>query len=168
MSVVAGTFVARAWRYRGVVRNVAAALLGILLLESAVAHPDTLAYFNVLIPNERGRVLVHSDLDWGQDLHRLRDTALARGITHLALAYYGTGDRARDILPALRPVSRDAPDSGWVAISETLYRIGHITNSDGKWVIDATAFRWLRQQELVAQVGTSIRLYRVPAVGLRR
>ncbi|MGQ0641597.1 MAG: ArnT family glycosyltransferase [Gemmatimonadaceae bacterium] len=167
LAVVAGAFVARAWIYRGTLRSLAAAFLGLYLIESATAHPDALAYFNVLVPNERGRVLVDSDLDWGQDLHRLRDTTRARGITHLALAYYGSGDRARDVLPALRPLSQHAPDTGWVAISETYYRIGAISNAGGRWAIDTTAYRWLRGQELVARVGKSIRLYRVPVSVLR-
>jgi hypothetical protein len=161
LAAVAGAFLARAWLRGGVLRTLAAALLGVLLLESAVAHPDTLAYFNVLVPNEPGRVLVASDLDWGQDLHRLRDTVSARGVTHLALAYYGSGDHARDVLPALRPLSRHTPDTGWIAISETYYRMGALTQAGGIWSIDTTAYRWLHDQDPVARVGKSLRLYRI-------
>jgi hypothetical protein len=168
VSIVVGAFIAQAWAYRGTLRSLAAALLGVLLLESASAHPDALAYFNALVPNERGRVLVDSDLDWGQDLQRLRDTVLARGITHLALAYYGSTDRPRDVLPALRPVSRHQPDTGWVAISETYFRMGTISGARGRWSIDTTAFKWLRDYEPVATVGKSIRLYRVSRHTLRR
>lgn len=168
LSVVIGAFIARAWAYRGTLRSLAAASLGVLLIESATAHPDALAYFNVLVPNEPARVLVDSDLDWGQDLYRLRDTVLARGITHLALAYWGSGDRARDVLPALRPVPQHQPDTGWVAISETYYRMGTISNAGGRWSIDTTAYKWLRDYEPVATVGKSIRLYRVSMHTLRR
>jgi hypothetical protein len=168
LSIVVGAFIAQAWAYRGTLRSLAAALLGVLLLESASAHPDALAYFNALVPNERGRVLVDSDLDWGQDLQRLRDTVLARGITHLALAYYGSTDRPRDVLPALRPISRHQPDTGWVAISETYFRMGTISGARGSWSIDTTAFKWLRDYEPVATVGKSIRLYRVSRHTLRR
>ncbi len=167
VAVSVGAFLARAWVYRGAPRALCAVLLGALLVESTTAHPDALAYFNVLVPNEPGRVLVDSDLDWGQDLHRLRDTARARGITHLALAYYGSTDHARDVLPALRPVSAHRPDTGWVAISETYYRMGTIERAGNAWRIDTTAYRWLRGREPVALVGKSIRLYRVPFLTLR-
>lgn len=165
-AVATGAFLARAWFYRGMLRTSAAALLGALVIESTTSHPDALAYFNVLVPNEPGRVLVDSDLDWGQDLHRLADTVRARGITHLALAYYGSTDHARDVLPVLRPLARVQPDTGWLAISETYYRMGAISNAGGVWQIDTTAYKWLRRRHLAAMVGKSIRLYHVPRAAL--
>jgi hypothetical protein len=168
MAVLVGTFIAQAWEVRRITRNVAAVLLGALLIESTISHPDELAYFNALVPNEPGRVLVDSDLDWGQDLHRLRDTVRARRISQLALAYYGSTDYPRDVLPPLRPVSRHVPDTGWVAISETYYRMGAISNPGGVWVIDTAAYQWLRQLDPVARVGKSIRLYRVSPLALPR
>jgi len=161
-----GAFLSKAWVYRGVLRTSAAALLGALVIESTTSHPDALAYFNVLVPRDPGRVLVDSDLDWGQDLHRLADTVRARGITHLALAYYGSTDHPRDVLPVLRPLSRLQPDTGWLAISETYYRIGAISNPAGVWQIDTAAYRWIRNRHLVAKVGRSIRLYFVPRSAL--
>jgi 4-amino-4-deoxy-L-arabinose transferase-like glycosyltransferase len=165
-AVTIGAFLARAWKYRGTLQTSAAALLGALLIESTLSHPDALAYFNVLVPNERGHVLVDSDLDWGQDLHRLADTVRARGITHLGLAYYGSTDHPRDVLPVLRPLSRAQPDTGWLAISETYYRMGAISNPGGVWQIDTSAYRWIRNRQLVARVGKSIRLYHVPRSAL--
>jgi 4-amino-4-deoxy-L-arabinose transferase-like glycosyltransferase len=165
-AVTIGAFLAQAWRYRGTLRTSAAALLGALVLESTMSHPEALAYFNVLVPNDPGRVLVDSDLDWGQDLHRLADTVRARGITHLALAYYGSTDHARDVLPVLRPLSHVQPDTGWLAISETYYRMGAISNPGGVWQIDTTAYRWIRNRHLVARIGKSIRLYFVPRSAL--
>jgi 4-amino-4-deoxy-L-arabinose transferase-like glycosyltransferase len=160
-AVAGGAFLSRVWDYGGAWRTLAATLLAVLLIESSSAHPDTLAYFNALVPDDPGRVLVDSDLDWGQDLHRLADTVRARHITHLALAYYGSTNHARDVLPALRPVSKLRPDTGWIAISETYYRAGAIDNEPNVWQIDTTAYRWLRAREPVAHVGKSIRLYHV-------
>lgn len=167
-AVSVGALLARAWEGRRAPRVMSAVLLGALLLESTTAHPDELAYFNILVPNEPGRVLVDSDLDWGQDLHRLRDTARARGITHLALAYYGSTDHARDVLPALRPLAAHGRDTGWVAISETYYRMGTIERVGNAWRIDTTAYRWLRRMDPVARVGKSIRLYRVRGGAVQR
>jgi 4-amino-4-deoxy-L-arabinose transferase-like glycosyltransferase len=47
-----------------------AALLG-LVLPSILAHPDYIPYFNPLAGAHPERVLIDSDLDWGQDLKRL-------------------------------------------------------------------------------------------------
>lgn len=161
-AVATGAFLARVWDHGGALRTFAAALVGVLMIESSAAHPDTLAYFNVFAGEEPGRILVDSDLDWGQDLHRLADTVRARRITHLALAYYGSTSHARDVLPPLRPVAKHAPDTGWVAISETYYRAGAIDNEPRLWQIDSTGYRWLHDREPVARVGKSIRLYHIP------
>ncbi|MBI3473551.1 MAG: glycosyltransferase family 39 protein, partial [Candidatus Solibacter usitatus] len=48
-----------------------AALLLVLAATSALSHPDYLAYFNALAGSEPEKILVDSDLDWGQDMKRL-------------------------------------------------------------------------------------------------
>ena len=52
--------------------------------DSVLAHPDYLAYFNPFASRHPERVLCESDLDWGQDLYRLRDTLKARGVDQVA------------------------------------------------------------------------------------
>ena len=55
------------------------------------AHPDHLSYFNALAGDHPEHILVDSNLDWGQDLYRLRDTIAARGIRDtVRVAYFGT------------------------------------------------------------------------------
>ena len=51
----------------------AAALTGWLVAESVRAHPDYLPYFDQLAGKRPERVLLDSDLDWGQDLGRLAE-----------------------------------------------------------------------------------------------
>src|SRR5262249_44340578 len=62
---------------------------------SAAAHPDYLAWFNGLAGRHPDRVLLDSNLDWGQDLYRLRDALAARGVASVSLAYLGVADPAR-------------------------------------------------------------------------
>lgn len=50
---------------------VLAAVLAWLAGSSLVSHPDYIAYFNELAGSEPERILVDSDLDWGQDIKRL-------------------------------------------------------------------------------------------------
>src|SRR5205085_12510447 len=49
----------------------AVALVGWLTVTGAMRHPDYLAYFNEFAADHPERILVDSDLDWGQDTIRL-------------------------------------------------------------------------------------------------
>ena len=74
---------------RAFVAGLAASALVIVLR----AHPDHLAYFNPLAGSQPEHVLVDSNLDWGQDLYRLRDTLRARHVTDTVIvAYFGMTD----------------------------------------------------------------------------
>ncbi len=69
-------------------------LLGWFCLESAVVSPHHLAYFNEVAGGPRGGVdwLVDSNLDWGQDLKRLRDYVDHHRVDSLRLLYFGTAE----------------------------------------------------------------------------
>jgi len=47
------------------------ALAGWLVVSSWTAHPDYLAYFNEIGGGHPERIVIDSDLDWGQDMKRL-------------------------------------------------------------------------------------------------
>ena len=71
----------------------AAALLAAWVIgDSARAHPDYLAHFNEFAGSHPEAILCESDLDWGQDLDRLRQSLNRRGIQEFSVAYFGTGD----------------------------------------------------------------------------
>src|SRR5262249_34765243 len=70
------------------------AALAATMLVAIQAHPDHLAYFNVVAGPHPERVLSDSNLDWGQDLYRLADEVRARGIDTLHLAYFGSAGPA--------------------------------------------------------------------------
>ena len=74
------------------------------------AYPDYLPYFNEAVAHPE-RVLVDSDLDWGQDLYRLEQRAAQLHIQRLSLAYRGTADLApRAAAAALYPAAASASD----------------------------------------------------------
>ena len=144
-------------RRRWIGAAAAAVLLGWLAVDSVAAHPDYLAYFNEAARGRADRVLVDSDLDWGQDVKRLRDTLRARGITHVSLA-------ARHTLPvrfekfgfpAHRFLEPYTPDTGWVAADVFTLRLGGVGSKpiDGYW--------WLNDLTPDARIGKSMRLYYV-------
>jgi hypothetical protein len=77
------------------VANFVAILFGmVMVLESASIHPDYLAYFNVLAggPQNGPRYLIDSNLDWGQDLKKLRSWTLRHPGLPLCLNYSGRAD----------------------------------------------------------------------------
>jgi hypothetical protein len=123
------------------------------------SHPDYLAYFNVLAGPQPERVLVDSNLDWGQDLYRLRDTIVARGIRDSVLvAYFGTADLAAAGVPNARQLGLHERSSGWIAASETYLA--------GEWV--GGAYAWLLEYPVSARIGPSMRLWYIPPTTARR
>jgi hypothetical protein len=129
-----------------------AALLAALVWQLSTlwrAWPDYLPYFNELVVHPE-RVLVDSDLDWGQDLHRLEVRAAQLGIGHLNLAYRGTADLRRERLPPLHILAPHERVTGWVAVSQLARTRNH---SD---------YAWLDAYHPVERVGKTIDLYYLP------
>ena len=117
--VAAGRSATLAWRVtsaggRRVLRPMAAALLASLGLWYALSvmsvHPHYLAYFNELAGGPRSgyRILVDSNLDWGQDLPGLAAWMKKNAVPRIKLLYFGTADPdhygiACDRLPGYQP-----------------------------------------------------------------
>ena len=126
------------------------------LTESLAAHPDYLAYFNELAGSHPEKIVVDSDLDWGQDFKRLTRTLKNRGISEVVLSYNGSlgMDLEKFDLPQwqrLRPYQRE---TGWIAIS-----IFNLTLGTGEAPFDQ--FAWLREYPPVERIGKSIWLYHI-------
>ena len=121
------------------------------ILTPVRAWPDYLAYFNPVAGPHPERVLVDSNLDWGQDLYRLADTVRARGIDSIRVHYFGSSQLSSVGLTNARRLARDERTTGWVAASETFLA--------GVW--SDTSLRWLARRTPVARIGPSMRLYYV-------
>jgi hypothetical protein len=91
------------------------ALLGWLFVASAVAHPDYLAYFNELAGREPEKILIDSDLDWGQDMKRLGERLHALGAQRVAFNPMLTIRVENYGFPTIEKFSPDAPAHGWNA-----------------------------------------------------
>jgi hypothetical protein len=134
-----------------------AALLAWHLAASSLAHPDYLASFNELCSARPERVLLDSDLDWGQDLLRLETLLRQRGVPSVTIGYLGNADLDRHALPPFRRLLPAPPGgrwTGWIAISEWVLK--------GVAFHDHDRFAWLEAYQPVARAGRSIRLYYVP------
>ena len=130
---------------------VAVGLLGAWqVLALARAYPDYLAYFNETVTNPE-RVVVDSDLDWGQDLRRLELALAERHVERLSFGYLGTADLAREPLPPTVLLAPGARATGWIAVS-ALAR-----------VYARGGYDWLDAQPTVARIGKTIDLYYLAA-----
>ena len=155
LALLAARGATAAWRSAGthgqvlVRRGAVAVLVAGMLVTSARTWPDYLAYFNPVAGPHPERILVDSNLDWGQDLYRLADTVRARGIDSIRVHYFGSSQLSSVGLTNARRLARDERTTGWVAASETFLA--------GVW--SDTSLRWLARRAPVARIGPSMRLY---------
>jgi len=115
------------------------------------AYPDNLAYFNELAGNHPERIVVDSDLDWGQDVRRMSAELSRRRVDKVNVVYRGTADLTQEHFPewhSLRPGERVA---GWIAVS--LYAKFCVENREN--------YAWLDQLQPVMRVGKTFDLYYV-------
>jgi dolichyl-phosphate-mannose-protein mannosyltransferase len=146
-------------------------LLAVLLIagisEYASAYPNSLTFFNIAAggPHAGYRYLADSNIDWGQDLKRLKAWMDGHGVRRIGLAYFGTADPAYygidcmfmwgTTVPGVDPVAMGPPQlPGYVAISTTLL--------DGVPFGERARdfYEPLRESMPAADLG-SIRIYRV-------
>jgi 4-amino-4-deoxy-L-arabinose transferase-like glycosyltransferase len=141
-----------AWRVpvRPVARVLTAALFGWQLATAAVVYPDYLAYFNFTAGAHPERILVDSDLDWGQDLRRLSLELARRHVPMVHVAYRGTADLTRENLPPFDLLKPGQPATGWIAVDMLAMKE------------EPTGYAWLRSYTPVQRVGKSIDLYYIP------
>jgi 4-amino-4-deoxy-L-arabinose transferase-like glycosyltransferase len=160
LAIIAGVGACRLWEVVKL-KYVAAALILTLvawqLTSSIGVHPNYLTYFNAFAGKHPERVLIDSDLDWGQDLLRLSAALQQRHVRQVSLAYAGSSrlDLTRFGLPAFQVLAPHQPATGWIAISLLQLKTGGLGLPDD-------SFSWLEAYTPVALVGQSIRLYYVP------
>jgi 4-amino-4-deoxy-L-arabinose transferase-like glycosyltransferase len=158
LSILAGLGVMQLWqvaRARRLSRILAVGLMAWTLASSAMAQPDNLAYFNEFAGKHPERILVDSDLDWGQDLLRLSHDLRSRGVERVAIAYNGSADLNQMNLPPFDNLAPCVRETGWIAIS--VYDLEMSQPSIG-----CGGYSWLETFKPVALVGKSIRLYWIP------
>jgi hypothetical protein len=154
LAVLAGLGAASMWRASRAKRLAQVALAGLtlwLVIDTTRAHPDYLAYFNETVRANPERVLIDSDLDWGQDFNRLVDEVKRRGIVDIGIAVWGSVDIARQGTPGMHRLERGKEVKGWVAATE-LYRSG----------LGGPGYEWLHERQPVARIGKTIWLYYFP------
>ena len=136
---------------RRFVRVAAIALVGWYAVSTTIAHPDYLAYFNELGGRDPSRYLVDSNLDWGQDVLRLRGAIRRRHIEKIGLAVMGPGNFDRLGFPSHYELGAHGAAHGWIAVSDHIFRM---ERANGGW--------WWLDNQPYTRVGKSIRLFYLP------
>ena len=149
---------AAAWRrlrtvehrdWAGVGHAAVAGLIGWQVSTLASANPDYLPYFNEAVANPE-RVLVDSDLAWGQDVRRLERRLAELKVPSFSFAYLGTADLNRETFPKLSRLPPGRQVTGWVAIT-ALARVH-----------GGAGYDWLDAYAPIEKIGKSIDLYYIP------
>jgi hypothetical protein len=130
---------------------IAAVLLVVWVIGDSVrAHPDYLAHFNEFAGSHPEKILCESDLDWGQDLDRLRQRLDEKSIREFSIAYFGTAPLDKAGLPHYMSLSATQPAHGYVAVS--LHQLNIDYKKDG-------SFAWLKSYTPNERIGKSIDLF---------
>lgn len=136
---------------------VVALSLCLLLVESIRIYPHYLAFFNFASggPDAGPRYLLDSNLDWGQDMKKLKRYMDAHHIPYACTAYFGNGNFAyygivQRYLPATWELKERENVDCVAAVSATaLYDL----------YVPEGSYRWLRELKPVERIGYSIYLY---------
>jgi 4-amino-4-deoxy-L-arabinose transferase-like glycosyltransferase len=142
----------------------AVVLVAWMAISGIAHHPDYLSYFNELGGDHPERIVVDSDLDWGQNTVRLARRLKEVGANQVAFSDMNLRPRNLVYWPGLPPVQEInplRPTEGWSAISPTLWML--------RWANyrDPRVQPWFVYYRPVEKVG-SLWLYYLPPGSLRR
>lgn len=138
-----------------------AGLLGWYVFETVHIHPFYLTYFNQVAGGPSGghRLVVDSNLDWGQDLKRLAHWVEDNNVKNIHLDYFGWADQSYYLgsnfiwtrstdFKSKEDFLRANPDGGYLAVSASFY-MGTRGEPD-------KGYAWLDEFEPVTVIGNSI------------
>lgn len=132
---------------------------------SAFAHPDYIPYFNFFAGAEPEKIVVDSDLDWGQDMKRLAKRLQEVGAKQVTfdapiLAYL----EAYHHFPHIEEMDPETPSPGWNAASLTVWKISRLWLGDR----DHNQELWVDRIPPTEKVGKSVYLWYFPPEKTRR
>ncbi|HEX8618538.1 MAG TPA: hypothetical protein VF911_13205, partial [Thermoanaerobaculia bacterium] len=132
-------------------------------VSSLVAYPSYLSYFNETIGSHRNadRFLIDSNLDWGQDLRRLKLWCDANQVDFILLDYFGAGEPAYEFgkrAARFSAPSRRLLPTGWFAVSRHFYRVSFDPRESP---VDYDTYLAASNAKYVTTIGGSIDVYRV-------
>ena len=136
-------------------------------LSVILIYPHFLAYFNELVggPNEGYKYVVDSNLDWGQDLKRLKKWVDENNIDKIYIDYFGGADIEYYLKEKCARWSgtrnpEEFPKKSYLAVSATFLQIGRGLPVPG-FDQPKGFYQWLNDYTPVAKIGYSIFVYKI-------
>ncbi len=173
LAVHVGRLAPRGWRLAKPPYNrhyLSVVLAAALAFSTLSIYPHFLAYFNPIGggPQNGWRILLDSNVDWGQDLKGLRDWMERENVDHVRLSWFGSARPevygiSYDLLPGVPygffesgnpPFNPGQPEPGIYVIS--------VTNLVGVVLPNPDLYAWFRARPPDDRIGYSIFIYRVP------
>ncbi len=146
-------------------KNVRAAIIAFLcaghLMASLMIFPDYLTHFNGFVGGAKNGInyLDDSNIDWGQDLKRLKTYMDEHDIAEVKLQYYGTSDikcYGIKTVPITDKELLERPDAGYYyAMSAHYLARLKLAVIEGSGKLD-----WLEEYEPVDIIGNTIYIYK--------
>jgi hypothetical protein len=110
-------------------------LAGLLLWfagSSLLSHPDYLPYFNELAGSQPEKILVDSDLDWGQDMKRLGARLRQANAPSVAFVSSLVADLEGEFgFPPVKGFRPAVPDPGWNAVGVSKWKAERLGLENG-------------------------------------
>lgn len=152
-------------------KKIALIVAGILLSWQAFSvlkiFPHFLAYANELVggPEKLYLYTVDSNLDWGQDLKRLKNWMEKNGIQKIYLDYFGAGNPKYYLKEKYESWwgqrnPNELPKGAILAISATSFQGGRgkpVENFDQAWGY----YLWINEKNLITKIGYSIFIFKI-------
>jgi hypothetical protein len=129
---------------------IAAVLFGLFgwqVVSGALAHPDYLSYTNEITRGHPEAFVAESDLDWGQDMHRVGDFLMKAGATEVAFTPYNvTYIEAGHAFPKVTYTDWFHASPGWNVVSLSGWKVynhpGWIRQRQPEFRIGRTHWAW--------------------------
>ena len=147
-------------------------LVGALILWQVVTvikvYPHFISYFNELVggPSQGYKYTIGSNVDWGQDLIRLKEWTEKENIDTIYIDYFGgssidyhfSEEKLERWWGSRDP--KELPDNSYLAISVTFLKQGQgkaTPDYDG----ETGYYRWLEKYDPIKKIGHSIFVYKI-------
>ncbi len=133
------------------------------ILSIIFVYPSFLAYFNEIAggPDKGYKLVVDSNLDWGQDILRLSKFIEKNNIKEIKMDYFSGAPAEYYIKTAnIESFNRETPQKGWLAVSATIY-MGACKDDKIPCSYSERAYTWLDSFKPIAKIGYSIFVYNI-------
>jgi 4-amino-4-deoxy-L-arabinose transferase-like glycosyltransferase len=160
----AAVWLAERPKWRGLAQSAVALTLALVAATSLAAHPNYLAYFNVVAGGKPEAFLVDSELDWCQDTKRLAKRLKELGATEIYFNQFEFGNLEKLYgLPPIHPLDVKGPHPGWNVVGLTALKLGIF--GDTRYAYDPGFQFWPEQTQPTERVGDSYWLFYSEAGG---